>query len=192
MPVLCRPAVPEHDITQEPIERTPAHPGFEARNALYESRAKARVPAVVERALARAGLKARDIDVIVHVSCTGFTMPSLSRTAWFGDDAAAVVRGTGGVGVRLERNGSHLVPDSEDRIAYKVRETGFPGGPAPGTTGIIAGFGPGITAEVSLGRRTGESPAEEIPEIRREVVPLDPPVTTPTPSGHPAPVKVAS
>ncbi|MEV6330608.1 3-oxoacyl-[acyl-carrier-protein] synthase III C-terminal domain-containing protein [Streptomyces sp. NPDC051909] len=320
----------------QPIEQTLAHPGFEARNTRYEAEAKARVPAVVAEALGHAGLEPRDIDLVVHVSCTGFMMPSL--TAWminnlgfrsdtrqlpiaqlgcaaggaainrahdfclaypganalvvacefcslcyqptdltvgnllsnglFGDAvAAAVVRGSGGssgsggsdgsgatevTGIRLERNGSHLVPDTEDWIAYRVRETGFhfmldkrvpgtmeqlapalvelaarhgrdagrqdfylvhaggprilddlgkhldvpadafrfsratlteygniasavvldalrrlfeEGGPAPGATGILAGFGPGITAEISLGSWTGPRPAD--PATRR-------------------------
>ncbi|MEU6933689.1 type III polyketide synthase [Streptomyces sp. NPDC046374] len=332
----------------QPIERTLAHPGFEARNATYETEAKARVPAVVAEALAHAGLQARDIDLIVYVSCTGFMMPSL--TAWmintlgfrsdtrqlpiaqlgcaaggaainrahdfcaaypganalivacefcslcyqptdltvgnllsnglFGDAvAAAVVRGSGGTGVLLERNGSHLVPDSEDWIAYKVRETGFhflldkrvpgtmeqlapalvdlaarhgrdagrqdfylihaggprilddlckhldvvpdmfrfsratlteygniasavvldalrrlfdEGGAAPGATGLIAGFGPGITAEISLGSWTHDAPppaphalhalhdpqALHTPQaLHAPHAPLDPPLT---------------
>lgn len=325
----------------QPIEHTLAHPGFEARNAVYETQAKARVPAVVDEALAHAGLDARDIDLIVYVSCTGFMMPSL--TAWminnlgfrsdtrqmpiaqlgcaaggaainrahdfcaaypganalvvacefcslcyqptdltvgnllsnglFGDAvAAAVIRGTGGVGVRLERNGSHLVPDSEDWIAYRVRETGFhflldkrvpgtmeqlapalvdlaarhgqdagaqdfyvihaggprilddlgrhlkvapeafrfsratlteygniasavvldalrrlfeEGGPPPGSPGLIAGFGPGITAEISLGSWTGGLPGDE---IRRESVHLDPPARTTTTTTPPVSV----
>lgn len=178
----------------QPIEKTLQHPGFEARNKLYETEAKARVPSVVYRAMGNAELGVDDIDLIVYVSCTGFMMPSL--TAWlinalgfrtdtrqlpiaqlgcaagaaainrahdfcraypganalivacefcslcyqptdlgvgsllsnglFGDAvAAAVVRGEGGVGVRLERNGSHLVPDTEDWISYAVRGTGF-------------------------------------------------------------------
>ncbi|MDT0306592.1 type III polyketide synthase [Streptomyces sp. DSM 44917] len=178
----------------QPIEETLRHPGFEARNRVYEAEAKRRVPPVVYRALDHAGLTVRDIDLIVYVSCTGFMMPSL--TAWlintlgfrsetrqlpiaqlgcaaggaainraddfcraypeanalivacefcslcyqptdvgvgsllsnglFGDAvAAAVVRGQGGTGVRLERNGSHLVPDTEDWISYAVRGTGF-------------------------------------------------------------------
>ncbi|MGW7194103.1 type III polyketide synthase, partial [Streptomyces sp. NPDC054838] len=178
----------------QPLEETLRHPGFEARNKLYEAEAKARVPGVVRQALGSAGLSARDIDLIVYVSCTGFMMPSL--TAWlintmgfrpdtrqvpiaqlgcaaggaavnrahdfctaypdanvlivacefcslsyqptdlgvgtllsnglFGDAvAAAVVRGEGGTGIRLERNGSYLVPGTEDWIAYAVRETGF-------------------------------------------------------------------
>src|SRR5215467_3934195 len=38
----------------------------------------------------------------------------------FGDAvAAAVVRGSGGTGVSLERNGSYLVPDTEDWISYE-------------------------------------------------------------------------
>lgn len=118
MPVLCRPAVavPEYTITRQetldpartlhagheslplvlrligntgvarrhlvrPIEHTLAHPGFEARNALCETEAEARVP--------------------------------------------AVGRGHGGSGILLEHNGSHLVPDSEDRIADQVRPAGF-------------------------------------------------------------------
>ncbi|MDJ0464244.1 type III polyketide synthase [Streptomyces sp. H27-C3] len=171
---------------------------------------------------------------------------SLLSNGLFGDAiAAAVVRGEGGRGVRLERNGSYLVPDTEDWISYSVRATGFhflldkrvpttmgmlapalhtlteqqrwnvseldfyivhAGGPrilddlssilhlpaetfrfsratltergniasavvfdaldrlfeegstAALGTGLIAGFGPGITAEVTLGRWTGSAP----------------------------------
>ncbi|MFF2521193.1 type III polyketide synthase [Streptomyces liangshanensis] len=296
-----------------PIEETLGHPGFEDRNRTYEAEAKARVPAVVNRALDHAELRASDIDLIIYVSCTGFMMPSL--TAWlintmdfpshtrqlpiaqlgcaaggaavnrahdfcqaypdanvlivacefcslcyqptdlgvgsllsnglFGDAvAAAVVRGKGGTGIALERNGSHLVPDTTDWIAYSVRATGFhflldkrvpgtmeplapalramavqhgwdaaaldfyiihaggprilddlshflevppeafrfsratlteygniasavvldavrrlfdEGGAEDGATGIIAGFGPGITAEMALGRWSTDS-----------------------------------
>ncbi|MFG2648917.1 type III polyketide synthase [Streptomyces sp. NPDC048436] len=178
----------------QPLEDTLRHPGFEVRNKLYETEAKARVPQVVRQALETAELSPCDIDLIVYVSCTGFMMPSL--TAWlintmgfrpetrqvpiaqlgcaaggsainrahdfctaypgtnvlivacefcslsyqptdvgvgtllsnglFGDAvAAAVVRGSGGTGMHLERNGSYLVPQTEDWIAYAVRETGF-------------------------------------------------------------------
>lgn len=64
----------------QPIGETLAHPGFEARNKVYEREAKARVPQVVHQALAEAELTAQDIDLIVYVSCTGFMMPSM--TAW--------------------------------------------------------------------------------------------------------------
>ncbi|GHA99994.1 type III polyketide synthase [Streptomyces chryseus] len=178
----------------QPIEDTLRHPGFEARNRLYEAEAKERVPGVVRQALAHAEVEPGEIDLIVYVSCTGFMMPSL--TAWlinsmgfrpetrqlpiaqlgcaaggaainrahdfctaypkanvlivscefcslcyqptdlgvgsllsnglFGDAiSAAVVRGEGGVGMRIERNGSHLVPNTEDWISYAVRDTGF-------------------------------------------------------------------
>ncbi|MFF5263767.1 hypothetical protein ACFY4C_32975 [Actinomadura viridis] len=33
-------------------------------------------------------------------------------------------------------------------------------GPAPGATGMIAGFGPGITAEMAVGRWTIDIPGE--------------------------------
>ncbi|AJT63343.1 type III polyketide synthase [Streptomyces chattanoogensis] len=178
----------------QPIDKVLEHPGFEARSAVYEEESKARVPDVVRRALDQAELEARDIDLIVYVSCTGFMMPAL--TAWlintmgfrsetrqipiaqlgcaaggaainrahdfcraypdanvllvacefcslcyqptdlevgsllsnglFGDAvAAAVVRGKGGTGVRLERNGSYLIPNTEDWISYAIRSTGF-------------------------------------------------------------------
>ncbi|MFF3462718.1 type III polyketide synthase [Streptomyces sp. NPDC001984] len=178
----------------QPIEETLKHPGFEERNKLYETEAKARVPEVIQRALDDAELLTSDIDVIIYVSCTGFMMPSL--TAWlinemdfasttrqlpiaqlgcaaggaainrahdfctaypdanalivacefcslcyqptdlgvgsllsnglFGDGiAAAVVRGRGGRGVELERNGSYLIPKTEEWIMYDVRATGF-------------------------------------------------------------------
>lgn len=64
----------------QPVEETLAHPGFEERNRLYAAEAKARVPMVVRRALEDAGLRSADIDLIIHVSCTGFMMPPL--TAW--------------------------------------------------------------------------------------------------------------
>lgn len=178
----------------QPIEETLKHPGFEDRNKLYEREAKARVPAVIRRALDDAELLTTDIDVIIYVSCTGFMMPSL--TAWlinemgfesttrqipiaqlgcaaggaavnrahdfctaypeanalivacefcslcyqptdlgvgsllsnglFGDGiAAAVVRGRGGTGVSLERNGSYLIPETAEWIMYDVKATGF-------------------------------------------------------------------
>ncbi|MFB7632716.1 type III polyketide synthase [Streptomyces sp. NPDC056149] len=64
----------------QPIDKVLEHPGFDARSAIYEEESKARVPAVVRKALDQAELEPRDIDLIVYVSCTGFMMPSL--TAW--------------------------------------------------------------------------------------------------------------
>jgi 1,3,6,8-tetrahydroxynaphthalene synthase len=62
----------------QPIEQTLKHPGFEERNRIYEVESKRRTPPVVESALRNAGLSAEDIDAIIYVSCTGFTMPSLT------------------------------------------------------------------------------------------------------------------
>ncbi|MEU3777305.1 type III polyketide synthase [Streptomyces sp. NPDC032472] len=57
---------------------------------------------------------------------TDLGVGTLLSNGLFGDAvAAAVVRGTGGTGIRLEANASHLVPGTEDWIAYSVRETGF-------------------------------------------------------------------
>jgi 1,3,6,8-tetrahydroxynaphthalene synthase len=182
-----------------PLAETLAHDGFEARTRVYAEQAKRRLPDVIGRALDSSGLTAEDVDLIVYVSCTGFTMPSM--TAWlinalgfrsdtrqlpiaqlgcaaggaainrahdfctayatanvlvvscefcslcyqpedtgvgsllsnglFGDAVAAVVvRGDdsgadGCTGVRLERNASYLVPETEDWISYAVKETGF-------------------------------------------------------------------
>jgi 1,3,6,8-tetrahydroxynaphthalene synthase len=64
----------------QPIEEVLEHPGFDVRSTRYEAEAKERVPGVVRRALENAALEARQIDLIVYVSCTGFMMPSL--TAW--------------------------------------------------------------------------------------------------------------
>ncbi|MEZ0071243.1 type III polyketide synthase [Planotetraspora sp. GP83] len=306
----------------QPIEDTLRHPGFEERNRIFELESQKRCPVVIEEALANASLTAQDIDAIIFVSCTGFTMPS--QTAWlinnmgfryntrqipiaqlgcaaggaainrahdfcmaypdnnvlivscelcslcyqpeddgvgsllsdglFGDGvAAAVVRGSGGYGVALERNASYIIPDTENWISYAVRSTGFhfqldrrvpgtmeplapvlrelaldhgwdvgnldfyvihAGGPriladlskylgvdnsmfrhswatlteygniasavvldalrrlfeedtmTPGATGVIAGFGPGITAEMAVGSWSLDAPAsmERIPE----------------------------
>lgn len=64
----------------QPLAKTLEHPGFEERNRVYVRESRARVPAVVAKALENAGLAPRQIDAIVFVSCTGFTMPSL--TSW--------------------------------------------------------------------------------------------------------------
>jgi 1,3,6,8-tetrahydroxynaphthalene synthase len=64
----------------QPIPVTLEHPGFEVRNSVYVREAKARLPDVVSAALTNARVDVDRIDAIVFVSCTGFTMPSL--TAW--------------------------------------------------------------------------------------------------------------
>ncbi|AWW35617.1 MULTISPECIES: type III polyketide synthase [Streptomyces] len=57
---------------------------------------------------------------------TDLDVGSLLSNGLFGDGiAAVVVRGSGGTGVRLERNGSYLIPNTEDWISYAVRSTGF-------------------------------------------------------------------
>lgn len=61
-----------------PIEETLRHPGFEARNKVYEAESKMRVPPVVLEALRNAKLGVRDIDVIIYVSSTGFMMPAMT------------------------------------------------------------------------------------------------------------------
>ncbi len=57
---------------------------------------------------------------------TDLGVGSLLCNGLFGDGiAAAVVRGQGGTGVRLERNGSYLIPKTEEWIMYDVKATGF-------------------------------------------------------------------
>src|SRR5947207_14619272 len=63
-----------------PLPEILRHPGFQARNAIFEEEAKRQVPAVVRLALDNAGVGEADIDLIIFVSCTGFMMPSM--TAW--------------------------------------------------------------------------------------------------------------
>lgn len=67
---------------------------------------------------------------------------SLLSDGLFGDAvAAAVVRGSGGTGVALERNASYLIPGTEDWISYAVRATGFHfrlDRRVPGTMGPLA------------------------------------------------------
>ena len=52
---------------------------------------------------------------------------TLLSNGLFGDGiAAAVVRGDGGgTGIRLERNASYVIPNTEDWISYEVQPTGF-------------------------------------------------------------------
>jgi len=64
----------------QPIEVTLEHPGFEARNQTYVRIVQEQLPGVAAAALQEARLAPTDIDLIVFVSCTGFTMPS--PAAW--------------------------------------------------------------------------------------------------------------
>ncbi|MDI3404475.1 type III polyketide synthase [Streptomyces cavernicola] len=51
---------------------------------------------------------------------------NLLSNGLFGDGvAAAVVRGRGGTGIELRRNGSYIIPRTEEWIAYEVKATGF-------------------------------------------------------------------
>ncbi|MBC9719462.1 type III polyketide synthase [Streptomyces sp. TRM66268-LWL] len=67
---------------------------------------------------------------------------SLLSDGLFGDAiAAAVMRGSGGTGMRLLQNASHLVPNTEDWIAYEVKATGFHfrlDRRVPGTMNVLA------------------------------------------------------
>jgi 1,3,6,8-tetrahydroxynaphthalene synthase len=63
-----------------PIDATLTPPGWTERMRLYNDHARRHLPGVVEEALANARVGASDVDAIVFVSCTGFTMPPL--TAW--------------------------------------------------------------------------------------------------------------
>ncbi|MFB9368266.1 type III polyketide synthase [Kitasatospora sp. NPDC001664] len=59
---------------------------------------------------------------------TDLGVGNLLSNGLFGDAVAATAvrgSGSGATGIRLERNASHLVPGTEDWIAYSVRETGF-------------------------------------------------------------------
>ncbi|GHA18663.1 1,3,6,8-tetrahydroxynaphthalene synthase [Streptomyces purpurascens] len=57
---------------------------------------------------------------------TDIGVGSLLSNGLFGDGiAAAAVRGRGGEGISLERNGSYLIPKTEEWIMYDVRSTGF-------------------------------------------------------------------
>ncbi len=65
----------------QPIEKTLCPPGFRGAEPDLRGRVEEALPrGHRERALANADVTARDIDVIIYVSCTGFMMPSL--TAW--------------------------------------------------------------------------------------------------------------
>jgi 1,3,6,8-tetrahydroxynaphthalene synthase len=57
---------------------------------------------------------------------TDLGVGSLLSNGLFGDGiAAAAVRGNGGTGIQLERNGSYIIPNTENWISYAVLSTGF-------------------------------------------------------------------
>ncbi len=178
----------------QPLDQTLRHPGVAARMELYWSAIRRYVPVLVEKALAGADLSRDEIDAVIFVSCTGFSMPSpivwlinelgfptriqqfpiaqlgcvagssaistaaqycraypgrnvlimafelcslcyqpgdtevghLLSAGLFGDGfAAAVMKGAGTTGIRIERSAAETIPGTSDWIAYDVRETGF-------------------------------------------------------------------
>ncbi|MEU9663842.1 type III polyketide synthase [Streptomyces chartreusis] len=63
-----------------PLEEILGLTDFTARNNLYVREAKQLIPGAVEDALKNADVTPQEIDAVILVSCTGFTLPSL--TAW--------------------------------------------------------------------------------------------------------------
>ena len=63
-----------------PIELISRHSGFGYRNTVFNIEAKKLIPKAIEEALQNADLSSKEINAIMYVSCTGFSMPSL--TAW--------------------------------------------------------------------------------------------------------------
>ncbi|TQI80583.1 1,3,6,8-tetrahydroxynaphthalene synthase [Serratia fonticola] len=63
-----------------PMALTTRHSGFGYRNKVFDIEAKKLIPQAINEALANARLDCKDISAIIYVSCTGFSMPSL--TAW--------------------------------------------------------------------------------------------------------------
>ena len=60
----------------QPLDETLRHPGVPARMALYWSAIRRFVPTLVDKALVGADLSRDEIDAVIFVSCTGFSMPS--------------------------------------------------------------------------------------------------------------------
>jgi len=66
-----------HRASVVPIERVFFPGDFETQNDLYAEQARLAGIDLARRALASAGLTAKDINLIVSVSCTGFMIPAL-------------------------------------------------------------------------------------------------------------------
>jgi 1,3,6,8-tetrahydroxynaphthalene synthase len=64
----------------QPLDDTLRHPGVASRTRIYQREVRKNLPGVVYDALDAAEVTAQDIDAIVFVSCTGFTMPPM--TTW--------------------------------------------------------------------------------------------------------------
>jgi 1,3,6,8-tetrahydroxynaphthalene synthase len=74
----------------------------------------------------------RNVLIVAFELCSLCYQPSdsdvgsLLSAGLFGDGfAAAVVKGTGGAGLRIERSASATIPDTAAWISYDVKETGF-------------------------------------------------------------------
>ncbi|HEX4831248.1 MAG TPA: type III polyketide synthase [Trebonia sp.] len=60
----------------QPLEETLRHPGVAARGELYAGAVRRYLPGLVQAALGHAELTIGEVDAVVFVSCTGFSMPS--------------------------------------------------------------------------------------------------------------------
>lgn len=178
----------------QPLDQTLRHPGVAARIDLYWDAIRKYLPDLVKTALANANLSKDQIDAVIFVSCTGFSMPSpivwminelgfstrltqlpisqlgctagssainisaqycraypdrnalivafelcslcyqptdsdigsLLSAGLFGDGfAAAIMKGTGSSGIRIERSATETIANTSDWISYEVKNTGF-------------------------------------------------------------------
>ena len=62
----------------QPIEKALQHPGVEERHKIYTDESRRLAKIAIEEALDNAGLEAKDIHLLIAVSCTGFLFPSLT------------------------------------------------------------------------------------------------------------------
>jgi 1,3,6,8-tetrahydroxynaphthalene synthase len=60
----------------QPLDQTLLHPGVAARSELYWGAVRTYLPGLVQAALANAEVCQDQIDAVLFVSCTGFSMPS--------------------------------------------------------------------------------------------------------------------
>lgn len=63
-------------MVQSP-EETVQHPGFEARNTLFQETSKRLGEQAARAALHNAGIEPKDVDLVITTSCTGLMIPSL-------------------------------------------------------------------------------------------------------------------
>lgn len=166
----------------QPVELALQHPGVEARHKIYIQESRRMSTIAIKEALENAHLTAKDIQMIIAVSCTGFLFPSL--TAYLINDLkfsphtkqlpiAQLGCAAGGAAINRAKEYCMAYPDHNVLIVavefcsllYQPTDTAV--------SSLLAGglFGDAVSAAVMKGKKRVDDSGLRIDSVRSYLIP---------------------